>query len=1111
MKSLSEHIQDGLLALKKKWLSQDALALGLTQWLDGPRAIGLGEHLVATGLITQSHFEELESDTASTKIVPSDQGTQDFAVASSFSDLGVSATENWQKEPAGSSSAERRPTESLRIKDSRFQIVKQHAKGGLGVVFVARDSQINRDVALKQIRLDRKQDFVSESKFMLEAEITGQLEHPGIVPVYALGTDAEGSPYYAMRFIRGRELKKYIQEFHETLGPNSHLFDGVRFRQLLRRFLDVCNAIEYAHSRGILHRDLKPANIMLGNHGETLVVDWGLAKIMGNSPSDIDLTASARETPVSVRASGNSSETLYGTFSGTVAYAPPEQLQGHLDQLCTASDVYSLGAILYELLTNQAPITQRPKSLEQVVEWIRDGKIPTAKELLPIVPNGLSVICHRAMSYDIAARYRTADELCADVERWLADERVLAFGDKEPVAEKAGRLLRRYKSWTVPIAIAIVFSTVVASVGAWLINRARVEESIAKRNAVEYKTDAVNRIGVARNAIDTLLTGSTEALKDFPATRDLQKQLLLAAAEDYSKLSQGNTNDEELELERLRAKIRVADIMHMQGYYEHAYEHFRNSIREIEERIRSSFSDKTKNISIWKMELGKAHARLGLAYDLDSNAGRVQQSKEEFLAATEILQAVSNANPEMTLVHSALARTQMNFANSLSLEGSPAESIRLIEGAVVAFDRAGAADDPKLQLARMQAHESKSRALGKLGKNAEALENLDKGLSGIQKMLDAKTGDRELLSALASMHISRATIERGTGDLAKALEDLLLSLETFQQLQSDWPDCLSFAESVAATDADIGLLLLDQSKPGEAKIRLALATKAYEGLYRSYPQIQRLSDGLATSMSGLGLSELYTNPDAQVAVDTLIQSYNLYDRIFQESGGLPIYAFKMAVVQGQLGQAYLRKEMPEESRKMFVESREKFEQLIDLEDSDSQVRPECVFSLGEVEWHHGILEWESENRTDGNALFKSALGRKKELTDLYPSNGKYLQNYAYCRVQCPDSSLVDIRIADNCADRARSIQPKNRNFVRLAAECKARLGLGDDAQAVLNTIQAASDESVEDLGTRAMIAFSQHEPLIAERHLQKLREKLTLEQPFHLELKRWVQSIGSLR
>lgn len=1110
MKSLSEHIRDGLLALEKTFLSQDALTLGLTQWLNGPRSVGLGEHLVAAGLITKNQLDELESETGTTRNLSPDLGTHEFDVTGSFPDNASSATQKWQS-PGVPSSGDRSPGERLRVKDSRFQIVKQHAKGGLGVVFVARDSQINRDVALKQIRLDRKQDLISESKFMLEAEITGQLEHPGIVPVYALGTDADGAPYYAMRFIRGRELKRYIQEFHENSDGTSRQFDGVGFRQLLRRFLDVCNAMEYAHSRGILHRDLKPANIMLGNHGETLVVDWGLAKIMEATPSQFDVTESAREFPVHVRSSGSNSETLYGTFSGTVAYAPPEQLQGHLDQLCPASDVYSLGAILYELLTNQAPISQRPNSIEQVVEWLRDAKIPSARELSPIVPKGLSVICKRAMAFEIASRFSTANALCLDLERWLADDRVLAFGANEPVSEKAGRLLRRYKSWTVPIAIAILFSIVVASVGAWLINRARIEESIAKLSAVQYKSDAVNRIGVARNAIDTLLTGSTEALKDFPATRDLQKQLLQAAAEDYSKLSQGNTNDEELELERVRATIRVADIMHMQGDYIGAYDKFRSSIAEIEARVAAIAKDKRKEAALWKMELGKAHGRLGLAYDLDSSAGRVQESNEEFLEAIAILKSVSQANPEMPPVNAALARTQINYANSISLEGKPAESIRLIEDAFDAFDRADWPNDHKLQLARMQAHESMSRALGKLGRTADAIEYLDSGLLGVRKMMSEKPFDRELRSVQSSMQISRATLRRREGDFQNALADLLVGLAAFQQLQLDWPDSLAFAESVAATEADIGLLLLDQKLPIEAKKRMVLASEEYERLFRSYPQIQRVGDGLATALSGLGLSELYTNPDAQLAVDTLIRSYNLYDRIFQESGGLPNYAFKMATVQGQLGQAYLRKEMFAESSEMFSESRKTFGQLIELDMSEASMHPDYASSLAEVEWRQGILEWDLGGFARGKSLFESAIERMKKLTEIYPTNGKYSLSFAYYRVNCPDSTLVDLNEADVFAGRAYSLQPKNATFVRMAAECKARLGFGDAAKQLFESIRVANEVSTEDLGMQALIAFSQRKLSVAEQLMERMREKLAVEQPFHQDLKRWQESIGSLR
>ena len=156
----------------------------------------------------------------------------------------------------------------------RFHIIRKHAEGGLGIVYVANDRQLRREVALKQIRPDRADEGIYRLKFSQEAEITGQLEHPGIVPIYALGTDEDGRPYYAMRFIKGESLRGEVRKFHESLRDGSLRYDGPQLRQLLRRFIDVCDAIDYAHDRGVLHRDLKPGNIMLGKYGETLVVDW---------------------------------------------------------------------------------------------------------------------------------------------------------------------------------------------------------------------------------------------------------------------------------------------------------------------------------------------------------------------------------------------------------------------------------------------------------------------------------------------------------------------------------------------------------------------------------------------------------------------------------------------------------------------------------------------------------------------------------------------------------------------------------------------------------------------------------------------------------------------
>ncbi|MHB1560258.1 MAG: serine/threonine-protein kinase, partial [Isosphaeraceae bacterium] len=162
----------------------------------------------------------------------------------------------------------------------RFQIVRRHARGGLGEVFVAVDPELERRVALKELRDHHAHDPMSQARFLLEARLTGRLEHPGIVPVYGLGRYPDGRPYYAMRFIEGETLGLAIERFHRGEdAPRDPARREIAFRRLLRSLIDACNAVAYAHSRGVIHRDLKPDNIMLGRFGETLVVDWGLAKM----------------------------------------------------------------------------------------------------------------------------------------------------------------------------------------------------------------------------------------------------------------------------------------------------------------------------------------------------------------------------------------------------------------------------------------------------------------------------------------------------------------------------------------------------------------------------------------------------------------------------------------------------------------------------------------------------------------------------------------------------------------------------------------------------------------------------------------------------------------
>ncbi len=344
--------------------------------------------------------------------------------------------------------------------EDRFRIVKEHAKGGLGVVFVAEDRHLKREVALKQIRQDRADDDLFRQKFLQEAEVTGQLEHPGIVPVYALGTDTNGRPYYAMRFVRGEDLQSRIRKFHKGLASKEYQYDGPELRALLRRFVDVCNAIDYAHDRGVLHRDLKPGNVMLGKHGETLVVDWGLAKPLGQKPgTDTNGNSLPGESPISQSESGDSA-TQHGVFLGTAAYAPPEQLKGELHRLCPASDVYSLGAILYELLCDKRPV--EGKTVFEIIKNIESGTTAAPRARNSAIPKPLDSICRKALAATIQSRYQSANDLRGEIEAWLNDIPVPSHRDS--ILERIGRWSRKHKTLVATLS-AVVLVTAIALTG----------------------------------------------------------------------------------------------------------------------------------------------------------------------------------------------------------------------------------------------------------------------------------------------------------------------------------------------------------------------------------------------------------------------------------------------------------------------------------------------------------------------------------------------------------------------------------------------------------------------------------------------------------------------
>jgi eukaryotic-like serine/threonine-protein kinase len=722
-------------------------------------------------------------------------------------------------------------TPAAGFRAGRYVAQAFHAAGGLGIVYRARDEELNRPVALKCLKTAALADSPVGRRFLLEAEVTSRLEHPGIAPVHGRGQTADGRPFYAMRFVEGETLQDAARRFH---GPNT-LSTGernVQLRHLLGAFVGVCQTVAYAHSRGVIHRDLKPSNIMVGPFGEVLVLDWGLARSVSTADSE-ETRDTRHETDSSVVShlasrvlnSDNtpSDVTVEGRAKGSPAFMSPEQARGDWDRVGPASDIYSLGSTLYYLLAGRVPYDRRTGI--DVLAQVQTGQFSPPREISADVPPALDAVCRKAMAFAPADRYETAQALADDVGRWLADEPVRAW--QEPLRVRTRRWVKRHRTIVTATAATLVVGFVLLAIYGYRLDRKNTqlweanEREISLRLAAEEQRRlADERFTLALDSTTHLVTDVQTKLIRSPATRAVRESMLRDAMSQLDQLVKSADQTRDADRIAVKAHLKLGDLYRDvdQSPTKATAEYSRGL--ELARALHNDYPHETDVT----LDLVRALQSAGTA---DALVGRFAPAREFFAEAAGLLDEVGPAG-------------EVERAGNLFRQGKlavetgdyPTAAARLAEARSI-FEK-HADDDSQFALGETLLALGEAAHLA--GRYTEAVTLHTAALARWQDLDRRRPGDVEVKRKRALAHDWLAKANNDLGDRNAAGAHARTFFDLAKNLADQDPDNLEAVRELALAHSDISLDMALRFDRDAAATHFTRSTELVEKLVRADPK-----------------------------------------------------------------------------------------------------------------------------------------------------------------------------------------------------------------------------------------------------------------------------------